>query len=96
MDRRSKEANNVSKDEMTDALKSKFRKTVLEHSKNGTLVAVNKKMIFKNMASIVVLMEEIGKIFLTNIQINEDIIYMNVTNWMILTELMKKALCTMS
>ena len=67
-----------------DTLKSKFRKCVMEHSQNGTLIAVNKKMVFKEMKNVHTLLTEIGKLFLCNIQINDEIIHMSAENFMIL------------
>ena len=41
-------------------------------------------MIFKHMDHLKILLTEIGKIFLCNIQINDEIVHMGVKNFMIL------------
>ena len=48
------------------------------------MLAANKTMIFKRMDHLEILLTEIGKIFLCNIQINEEIIHTGVENFMIL------------
>ena len=48
------------------------------------MLAANKTMIFKHMDHLKILLTEIGKIFLCNIQINEEIIHTGVENFMIL------------
>ena len=48
------------------------------------MLAVNKTMIFKHMDHLKILLTEIGKIFLCNIQINDEIVHMGVENFMIL------------
>ena len=74
----------TNEEKIRETLKSKFRKCVMEHSQNGTLVAVNKKMVFKEMKDVRTLLTEIGKLFLCNIQINDEIIHMSAENFMIL------------
>ena len=48
------------------------------------MLAANKTMIFKHMDHLKILLTEIGKIFLCNIQINDEIVHMGVENFMIL------------
>ena len=48
------------------------------------MLAANKTMIFKHMDHLKILLTEIGKIFLCNIQINEEIVHMGVENIIIL------------
>ena len=74
----------TNEEKIRDTLKSKFRKCVMEHSQNGTLIAVNKKMVFKEMKNVHTLLTEIGELFLCNIQINDEIIHMSAENFMIL------------
>ena len=74
----------TSEEKIRETLKSKFRKCVMEHSQNGTLVAVNKKMVFKEMKDVRTLLTEIGELFLCNIQVNDEIIHMSAENFMIL------------
>ena len=48
------------------------------------MLAANKTMIFKHMDHLKILLTEIGKIFLCNIQINDKIVHTGVENFMIL------------
>ena len=48
------------------------------------MLVANKTMIFKHMDHLKILLTEIGKIFLCNIQINEEIVHTGVENFMIL------------
>ena len=75
---------NTNDEKIRDTLKSKFRKCVMKHSENGMLIAVNKKMIFKDIKNVQTLLTEIGELFLCNIQINDEIIHMSAENFMIL------------
>ena len=52
--------------------------------RKGKMLAANKTMIFKHMDHLKILLTEIGKIFLCNIQINDEIVHMGVENFMIL------------
>ena len=54
------------------------------NEKRGEMLAANKTMIFKYMDHLKILLTEIVKIFLCNIQINEEIVHMVVENFMIL------------
>ena len=73
----------VTEDGLTEKLKNEFRRVVLEQQEKGKMLAANKTMIFKHMDHLKILLIEIGKIFLCNIQINEEIIHMGVENFMI-------------
>ena len=74
----------VTEDGLMDKLKNEFRKIVIEQQEMGKMLAANKTMIFKHMDHLKILLTEIGKIFLCNIQINEEIIHTGVENVMIL------------
>ena len=74
----------VTGDGLTDKLKNEFRRVVIEQRETGKMLAANKTMIFKHMDHLKILLTEIGKIFLCNIQINEEIIHTGVENFMIL------------
>ena len=67
-----------------DKLKNEFRRVMIEQWEKGKMLAANKTMIFKHMDHLKILLTEIGKIFLCNIQINEEIVHQDVENFMIL------------
>ena len=68
----------------TDKLKNELRRVMIEQWEKGKMLAANKTMIFKHMDHLKILLTEIGKIFLCNIQINEEIVHTDVENFMIL------------
>ena len=71
-------------DGLTDKLKNEFRRVMLEQQEKGKMLAANKTMIFKHMDHLKILLTEIGKIFLCNTQIKEEIVHTGVENFMIL------------
>ena len=74
----------VTEDGLMEKLKNEFRRVLLEQREKGKMLVANKTMIFKHMDHLEILLTEIGKIFLCNIQINEEIIHMGVENFMVL------------
>ena len=74
----------VTEDGLTEKLKNEFRRVMLEQQEKGKMLVANKTKIFKHMDHLKILLTEIGKIFLCNIQINEEIIHTGVENFMIL------------
>ena len=74
----------VTGDGLMEKLKNEFRRVMLKQREKGKMLAANKTMIFKHMDHLKILLTEIGKIFLCNIQINEEFVHMGVENFMIL------------
>ena len=67
-----------------EKLKNEFRSVMLEQRAKGKMLVANKTIIFKHMDHLKILLTGIGKIFLCNIQINDEIVHTGVENFMIL------------